>query len=88
MGNPLFDIASVSANSGLTEELEATLLEIYGGVDPEGALPQVQILKTVSLLREALWAFIQTKTARIEFDYGKYAAENLDSYRQASGQLS
>ena len=36
-----------------------------------------------SLLREALWATIQTVASDIDFDYRRYAAEHYRAYREA-----
>lgn len=86
MGNPLFDLASVSANCGLGDVLEASLLAAYGARG-ERSLLEVRILKTVSLLREALWAYIQTVASDLDFDYQKYASDNLEAYRKARAEL-
>ncbi|MCZ6792477.1 MAG: phosphotransferase family protein [Planctomycetota bacterium] len=86
MGNPLFDLAGISANCSLSPEVEATFLEAYGQPD-ERRLREMRILKTVSLLREALWATIQTVASDLDFDYGKYASDNLRAYREARSQL-
>lgn len=87
IGNPAFDLASVSSNAQLTDELEEVLLEAYAESDKKRLRHDVRMLKTVSLLREALWAVIQTVTSDIEFDYDKYAADNLAAYEQARRAL-
>lgn len=87
MGNPLFDLASVSANSRLLPELEDALLEAYGLAGDPTALREVRILKTVSLLREALWAVIQSVKSDLDFDYVQYANENFAAYQTARGEL-
>ncbi len=88
IGNPLFDLASVSANCGLPAELERLLLESYFGTADSQTIRELRILKTVSLLREALWAVIQTVASEIEFNYVRYAAENLAAFREARSQLA
>jgi thiamine kinase-like enzyme len=87
MGHPLFDLAGVSANCGLSPEEEAALLGDYQGATHPASLLELRILKTVSLLRESLWAVIQTKASDLEFDYGQYAAENFAAYRSARAAL-
>lgn len=83
MGHPLFDLANVAANCSFTEEQEVALLRAYrNGVEPRD-LRELRILKTNSLLREALWSSIQTVASDIDFDYQEYAARNFDAYRQA-----
>ncbi len=88
IGNPIFDLASVSSNCGLSDELENVLLEAYCGSVEEQTLRELQILKTVSLLREALWAVIQTMMSKLKFDYHDYAAKNFSAYKEARGRLA
>ncbi len=67
MGHPLFDLASVSANAGLSDDEEAALLQSYRGeIDPR-ELDLIRVFKAASLLREALWAVIQTATSELAF---------------------
>lgn len=83
IGNPLFDLAGVSANAGLNDQLEVDLIEAYAGSVSDTLLHEIRILKTASLLREALWAVIQTVMSDLDFDYAEYATENFAKYRQA-----
>mgnify|MGYP001245893646 CR=1 FL=1 len=83
IGNPLFDLAGASANAGLSDQLEVHFLEAYAGSVTDALLHEVRILKTASLLREALWAVIQTVMSDLDFDYAEYATENFAKYRQA-----
>lgn len=92
IGNPLFDLAGVSANAGLSDQLEVHLIEAYAGsvsdaVIDDTMLREVRILKTASLLREALWAVIQTVMSDFDFDYAEYATVNFAKYRQARQDL-
>jgi thiamine kinase-like enzyme len=83
MGHPLFDLASVSANAGLSDDEEASLLESYRGeVDPR-ELDLIRVFKAASLLREALWAVIQTAISDLAFDYRGYADRHFEAYRRA-----
>lgn len=77
IGNPLFDLANVSGNSQLTNEQDQIFLTAYRGHCNETDLRDLNILKVVSLLREALWSYIQTKKSNLDFDYENYANENL-----------
>ena len=86
VGNPLFDLANVSANAGLAEDHEAGLLAAYretAEADPRD-LAELRIFKAASLLREALWGAIQSVASDIDFDYRRYASENLAAYRSAA----
>jgi len=86
-GHPLFDLANVSANGALTGDQDRLLLENYRRHFDPRDLIELRIFKAVSLLREALWSTIQSVASDIDFDYRRYAAENLRAYREARGRL-
>jgi thiamine kinase-like enzyme len=86
MGNPLFDLAGISANCAFSESLEVALLKHYRGSVDERDLRDLQLLKIQSLLREALWAVIQTVASDIDFDYHRYAYDNFKAFREARQQ--
>ena len=50
-------------------------------------LAELRVFRAVSLLREALWATIQTVASDIDFDYHRYAAEHFRAYREARARL-
>ena len=88
IGNPLFDLAGVSGNCSLDGRLELVLLSAYrDGKPSDQDVAELRILKTISLLRESLWAFIQTRASDLDFDYHAYAEKNLDAYRHARQAL-
>ena len=87
VGNPLFDIASISANGSLSNEAEAHLLREYAPDFNTQMLHDVKVLKVISLLREGLWALIQSVASDIEFDYDRYAQDNLTAYSAAKDSL-
>jgi thiamine kinase-like enzyme len=87
IGHPSFDLANLAANARFTNDQECELLvAYYGAVKPE-QLAELRIFKAMSLLRESLWATIQAVASDIEFDYDRYATENLDAYRKARRRL-
>jgi thiamine kinase-like enzyme len=86
-GHPLFDLAHVSTTNSLTLEQQSTLLAAYPGRLPMTAPAELQIFRVVALLRESLWSTIQTVASDIEFDYTRYAAQNLEAYRAARAAL-
>jgi hypothetical protein len=59
------------------------LIYAYFGAANERAYAEVQVLKTVSLLREALWGVIQGIKSNIEFDYEGYTNEQLVAFEQS-----
>ncbi len=90
IGHPLFDLANVSSNAELDEDLEASMLATYRETeeaDPRD-LAELRIFKAVSLLREALWGVIQSVTSDIDFDYRSYASKYLADFRLASDSVA
>lgn len=87
IGHPLFDLAGVAGNCQLPPEREALLLQSYLGGTDARALYELRVLKTISLLREAFWAVVQTKASDLDFDYGQYANDNFAAYRAARAAL-
>lgn len=87
MGHPLFDLAGVSGNCAFPPELEAELLRAYRGEVDARDLRELHVLKTMSLLREALWSLIQTVASDLAFDYVEYARVNFAAYREARARL-
>jgi thiamine kinase-like enzyme len=87
VGHPLFDLANLAANAGLGDDQEVALLAAYRGQADPRELGELRIFRAVSLLREALWATIQTVASDIDFDYRRYAAEYYRAYRDARARL-
>jgi thiamine kinase-like enzyme len=87
VGHPLFDLANLSANCAFPEPLERALLDSYRGKVAPRDLRELKVLKAMSLLREALWAVIQTVASDLPFDYFKYADDNFAAYRAARAGL-
>jgi thiamine kinase-like enzyme len=87
MGNPLFDLAGVSANCGYSEEQEIALLESYRGELRQRDLYELRVLKVASLLRDALWGVVQTAVSDLDFDYHEYALFHFDKCRSALNAL-
>ena len=72
-GPPLFDLASVSANAGLTEDEEPACSRPIAARSSREKLEELRVFKAASVLREALWALIQTVASELDFDYHAYA---------------
>lgn len=86
LGDPLFDLANLASNNGLSEAAEAAMVSAYVGGEPDGALfRRYAALRAASLLREAMWSMVSALHSTIDFDYAAYAEENLARYRQALG---
>ncbi len=80
---PLFDLAGLAGNNGLSEAQERAMLEAYFDAPPEHRWHPYQAMKCVSLLRETLWSMTSEIHSEIDFDYAAYTAENLDRFKAA-----
>jgi thiamine kinase-like enzyme len=87
IGHPLFDLANLSANAALDDGQESALLTAYRSQADARDLAELQIFRAVSMLREALWATIQTVASDIDFDYRRYADEHFRGYRESRARL-
>lgn len=76
--SPLFDLAGLASNNGLSEAQEQAMLERYYGVSSDKRWRSYQAMKCTSLMRETLWSMTSEIHSELDFDYGAYTAENMD----------
>ena len=88
IGHPLFDIAMFSAccEFSVAEELEF-LGHYLGDKLRSSDIHELRVFKAASLLREALWAIVQTEASDLDFDYHEYAQNSFDKFRTALNTL-
>ncbi|WP_370400387.1 phosphotransferase [Sulfitobacter sp. JB4-11] len=75
---PLFDLAGMAGNNGLSEDQERTALEQYFGTPADQHWRPYQAMKCASLMRETLWSMTSEIHSDLDFDYAAYTAENMD----------
>ena len=80
---PLFDLAGLAGNNGLSEMQERAMLEQYFNAPSDRHWRPYQAMKCASLLRETLWSMISEIHSEIDFDYAAYTEENLDRLHSA-----
>jgi len=80
---PLFDLAGLAGNNGLTETQERAMLEQYFDVSADTHWRAYQAMKCTSLMRETLWSMVSENHSEIDFDYAAYTAENMDRLNAA-----
>ncbi len=80
---PLFDLAGLAGNNGLSEEQERAMLEQYFDTPYEQHWLAYQAIKCVSLMRETLWSMTSEIHSNIDFDYAAYTTENMDRFTAA-----
>ena len=88
VGNPLFDLACISANSQLSPDMDRLLLSEYYSRPSDPILADLQRLKVVSHAREVLWALIQGATSQIDFDYLGYGDSQRSAFEEALERLA
>jgi thiamine kinase-like enzyme len=87
-GSPLFDLGGLAANAGLDAGQEAWMLQAYFGEPPDAALwRRYRAMKAAAALREAMWSMVQEGLSTLDFDYARYTAGCLDSYRHALAEF-
>lgn len=77
MGDIFFDLANFSTNHELSEEQDRWGLECYFGEVTEKQLAHLNIMKVMSLFREAMWGIVQIGISELDFDYREYANKFL-----------
>ena len=85
---PLFDLANLATNNGISGSSERALLEAYfeGSLD-DSLLEGYHAMRVVSLLRETLWGMVSELYPAKEFDYATYTRENLTRLEQEIAQF-
>jgi thiamine kinase-like enzyme len=76
--SPLFDLAGLAGNNGLSEAQEFAVLEQYFEAPATPFWRPFQAMKCVSLMRETLWSMTSEIHSELDFDYAAYTAENMD----------
>ena len=81
--SPLFDLAGLASNNGLSEAQERSMLEQYFDADPERHWRSYSALKCASLMRETLWSMTSEIHSKLDEDYAAYTSENMDKLTAA-----
>ena len=85
--SPLFDLANLTSNNGLSPEQEHWLLEAYfENLVSAELLRGFKAMKSASLMRETLWSMVSEIHSTLDFDYAEYTAENLQRFNRAFDQ--
>ena len=82
--SPLFDLANLASNNGLSVEQEHTILADYFEYEISAQTwKSYNAMKCASLLRETMWSMVSEIHSEIDFDYSVYTEENLSRFEQA-----
>ncbi|MFT7595421.1 MAG: thiamine kinase-like enzyme [Paracoccaceae bacterium] len=87
--SPLFDLAGLASNNGLSPQQENWLLETYYDAPAtDHLMHRFHAMKCASLLRETMWSMVSETHSDIDFDYAAYTAENLSRFQTALSDFS
>ena len=81
--SPLFDLAGLASNNGLSEQQERAMINQYFDSDDSTRWRSYNALKCSSLLRETLWSMTSEIHSTLDVDYAGYTAENMEKFKQA-----
>ena len=80
---PLFDLAGLAGNNGLSVLQEQQILEQYFKQDWQNYWRPYSAMKCASLMRETLWSMVSEIYSQIDFDYAAYTLENFNRFNVA-----
>ena len=85
--SPLFDLAGLASNNGLSEVQECKMLEQYFEAPSETRWRAYKAMKCTSLMRETLWSMTSEIHSDLDFDYAAYTRENTDRLNAALSEF-
>ncbi len=77
MGDIFFDLANFAVNHHLDEEARNELLAAYFGDVCPADLRALELMRFMSVFREAMWGVVQGAVSELEFDFAAYAEEHF-----------
>ena len=84
IGSPLFDLANLSTNNGLSADQQEWLLEAYFDKPATDQLRhRFFAMSCASLLREAMWSMASEMISSIDFDYVSYSNDYYNRFNKA-----
>ena len=87
--SPLFDLGGLASNSELSPEQTEQVLSLYFDRSVDDQLRRrAAAMTAASLLRETMWSMVSEIYSTVDFDYGAYTAENLETLRSRLCELS
>lgn len=81
--SPLFDLAGLASNNGLSEQQERGMLEQYFETGADQHWRSYSAMKCSSLMRETLWSMTAEIHSGLDVDYNTYTTENMNKFTAA-----
>lgn len=85
---PLFDLAGLASNNGLSEPQERAMLDQYFGTNADQHWRPYKAMTCISLMRETLWSMTSEIHSELDVDYAAYTAENMGKFMSAFADFS
>ena len=83
MGDPYVDLGNCAVNFCMDEAGCRTLMESYLDREPSAVeMAQLHLLRVLSDLREAMWAYVQVGISTLDVDFHAYGMKHLDRFLQ------
>ena len=78
MGDVFFDLANFAVNHDLDGDARDELLSAYFGSVRPADVRALEMMRFMSLLREAMWGVVQAAVSELDFDFTAYAEEHFE----------
>jgi thiamine kinase-like enzyme len=88
MGDRFFDLANFSVNHDFAVEDDGRLVAAYFGVERDGDLAAVRLMRFMSDFREAMWGVLQSGISELDFDFEGYAAKHFDRMERTAADAA
>ena len=83
MGHPYVDLGNCAVNFCMDETACNIFMEAYLGRKPSTAeMAQLHLLRVLSDLREAMWAYVQIGISTLDVDFHAYGMKHLNRFLQ------
>ncbi len=77
MGDRFFDLGNFSVNHEFGIDDDRRFLGAYFGVEREGDVADLRLMRYMSDFREAMWGVLQSGISELDFDFNGYAARHF-----------
>src|SRR5690349_4468813 len=78
MGDVFFDLAKLAVTHDLAADGRAEVLAAYFGDVRPADIRAMEMMRFMSLFREAMWGVVQTAVSELDFDFAAYAEEHFE----------
>jgi len=86
MGDIFFDLANFAVNHDLDEEARHELLAAYFGDVRAADARALEMMRFMSLFREAMWGVVQSAVSELDFDFDGYARQHFDRITELTAE--